>query len=70
MWIEALLVGAGATTAVVAVLQMTTDLSSYGFQLAGRRPLVRPLGQPVYLSGFLVGAVWLVVPRLRARPAV
>ena len=69
VWIEkALLVGAGAN-AVVAVLQMTTDLSSFQlWRVDGRSSGL--WGNPVYLSGFLVGAVWLVVPRLRTRPAV
>lgn len=67
-WVEnALLVGAGAN-AVVAVLQMTTDLSSFQlWRVDGRSSGL--WGNPVYLSAFLVGAVWLVVPRLRARPA-
>ena len=68
-WVEkALLVGAGAN-AVVAVLQMTTDLSSFQlWRVDGRSSGF--WGNPVYLSGFLVGAVWLVVPRIRARPAM
>ena len=68
-WIEkALLVGAAAN-AVVAVLQMTTDLSSFQlWRVDGRSSGF--WGNPVYLSGFLVGAVWLVVPRLRARPVL
>jgi tetratricopeptide (TPR) repeat protein len=68
-WVEkALLVGAAANAAV-AVLQMTTDLSSFQlWRVDGRSSGF--WGNPVYLSGFLVGAVWLVVPRLRARPAV
>jgi len=67
-WVEkALLVGAGAN-AVVAVLQTTTDLSSFQlWRVDGRSSGF--WGNPVYLSGFLLGAVWLVVPRLRARPA-
>lgn len=67
-WVErGLLLGAGVNAAI-AVLQMVADLSSFQlWKVDGRSSGL--WGNPVYLSGFLVGAVWLVVPRLRARPA-
>jgi O-antigen ligase len=66
-WVErGLLVGAGVN-AIVAVLQTVTDLSSFQlWRVEGRSSGL--WGNPVYLSGFLVGAVWLAVPRLGRRP--
>jgi O-antigen ligase len=66
-WVErGLLIGAGLN-AGVALLQMLVDLSSYQlWTFDGRASGL--WGNPVYLSGFLVGAVWLVACRFAARP--
>jgi hypothetical protein len=63
---RALILGAGANAAI-AVLQMVADLSAFQlWRFDGRSSGL--WGNPVYLSGFLAGAVWLVVPRVRHRP--
>jgi hypothetical protein len=69
VWVErGLLVGAGVN-ATIAVLQMVADLSSFQlWRVDGRSAGL--WGNPVYLSGFLIGAVWIAASRMRGRPAV
>jgi hypothetical protein len=66
-WIErGLLVGAGVN-AVVAVLQMAFDLSAFElWRFDERSPGL--WGNPVFLGAFLLGAVWIALPRLVQRP--
>lgn len=66
-FLEAALVGAAVVNALVAVLQTLVDLSSIDMALLDNRP-VGLWQNPVWLAGFLLGALWLIAVRVRHRP--
>ena len=62
--LERTLLAACVVSALVALVQQVTDLSSYGLALYQGRSAAL-YGNPVYLAELLAGGIWLAVCRLR-----